>query len=315
MATSLTKKGLIAASDKVIVAARPALELISQFTTDFSADAVKPGTGVAVDVMTATAETFVKSTNNYTHTTGTIKNFIVPCNVRKKSTFSLDDIDCLEDETAHCWSKFGPVAGRAVAVELVKAVTGLLTRTARAAAYTLGGSTLANFTALRAYVEGKKAGVDDGIDPSTCVLLLEPTTYSALLAVLPDSVIGTGDVLRTGAIGQFLGFKAVFPAPTISTDGAAASDGKGKGFIVPENALAVVNRTVRPLKGIGGELLEFGEFTDEISGITLTQRVVAESGDGEVFWTSEGLFGAKLTAKDADGNATGAPGYYQIVVA
>ena len=77
MSTSLTKKGLIAASDKVIVAARPALEIISQFTADFSPEAVKPGTGVAVDVLTATAETFVKSTNNYAHATGTIKNFLV----------------------------------------------------------------------------------------------------------------------------------------------------------------------------------------------------------------------------------------------
>ena len=309
MSTSLTKKGIIAASDKVIVAARPALELISQFTTDFSVDAVKPGTGVAVDVMAATAETFVKTSANYTHATGTIKNFLVPCDVRKKSTFCLDDIDCLEDETAHCWAKFGPVAGRAVGVELVKAVTGKLTRTARAAAVTLAGSTLANFAALRAYIEGTAK-----IDPTTCVLLLEPNTYAALLAVLPQSVIGTGDVLRTGAIGQFLGFKAVFSAPTISTDGAAASDGKGKGFIVPENALAVVNRTVRPLKGVGGELLEYGEFTDEVSGITLSQRVVAASADGEVYWTSEGLFGAKLTATDTDGNSTGAPGFYQVVV-
>lgn len=310
MATSLTKKGLITAADKVIVSARPALELISQFTTDFSPEAVKPGTGVAVDVLSATAETFVKSSANYTHATGTIKNFVVPTTVRKKSTFSLDDLDCIEDETAHCWAKFGPVAGRAVGGEVVKAVTSLLTRTARANATTMSGTTLADFFKLTAYME-KTAK----IDPATCVLLLEPEYYSALCSVLNAGIVGDGSVVRGGVIGQALGFKAVFSAPTISTDSAAASDGKGKGFIVPENAIAVVNRVVRPAKGVNGNLIEYGEFTDEVSGITLSERVVVNADDGEIFWTSEGLFGAKLTATDADGNSTGAPGYYQVVVA
>ena len=308
MATSLTKKGLIAASDKVIVAARPALEIISQFTTDFSAEAVKPGTGVAVDVLAATAETFVKTSANYKHTTNTIKPVVVATDIRKKSTFSLDDLDCLEDETAHLWGKFGPAAGRAVAIDLVKSVTGKLTRTARTDAFTLAGSTLANFFDLRAKVEGKD------IDPATCVVLLEPTTYSVLCSVLNSGIVGDGSVVRGGIIGAALGFKAIYSAPTISTDGAAASDGKGKGFIVPENALAVVNRVVRPAKGEAGGLVEYGEFTDEISGITMTSRVVVDAGDGEIFWTTEGLFGSKLTKLDADGNATGAPGYYQIVV-
>jgi hypothetical protein len=124
MSTSLTKKGLVAASDKVIVAARPALEIISQFTTDFSDEAVKPGTGIAVDVLAATAETFEKGTANYTHATNTIKNFLVATDFRKKSTFSLDDLDCIEDETAHCWDKFGPASGRAVSTDLIKSVTG-----------------------------------------------------------------------------------------------------------------------------------------------------------------------------------------------
>ena len=310
MSTSLTKKGLIAASDKVIVAARPALEIISQFTTDFSDEAVKPGTGIAVDVLTATAETFDKDSANYGHATGTIKNFQVATDIRKKSTFALDDLDVLEDETAHCWSKFGPVSGRAVAVELIKSVTGKLTRTARDAAITLGGSTLADFLALSAYIEGTAK-----IDPSTCVLLLEPSTHKLLCSLLTASVVGDGGVIRGVAIGQALGFKAIYSAPTVNRDSAAASDGKGKGFIVPENALAIVNRVVKPLKGAVGDLIEYGEVTDELSGVTLTERVVVNPDDGEAFWTSEGLFGSKLTATDDNGNATGAPGFYQVVTA
>ena len=72
-----------------------------------------------------------------------------------------------------------------------------------------------------------------------------------------------------------------YAAPTISRDSAADSDGKGKGFIVPENALAVVNRVVKPAKGAVGGLVEYGEMTDEVSGITLTERVVVDAGRGE----------------------------------
>ena len=309
MPTSLTKKGLIAASDKILIAARPALEIVSQFTTDFSADAFKPGTGVAVDVLAATAENFDKDSANYGHATGTIKNVLVATDVRKKSTFTLDDVDCIEDETAHCWAQFAPVAGRAVAGELIKSVTGKLTRTARTGYHTLGGNTLADFFGIRSYVEKL------GIDPAYCVLLLEPTTYSTLCSVLNSGIVGDGSVVRGGIIGAALGFKAIYSAPTISTDSAAASDGKGKGFIVPDNAIAVVNRVVKPLKGEGGGLIDYGEFTDELSGITLTSRVVVDALKGECHWTAEGLFGSKLTKLDANGNATGAPGYYQIVVA
>ena len=309
MATSLTKKGIIAASDKVIVAARPALEIVSPFTTDFSDEAVKPGTGIAVDVIAATSEDWEKGSKNYTHATGTIKNFTVATDIRKKSTFALDDIDCLEDETAHCWSKFGPAAGRAVAGDIIKAVTGKLTYADRDAAVTLGGKALVDFFALKAYMEETAK-----IDPSTCVLLLRPTAYTELCAVLGANIVGDGSVVRGGIIGAALGFKSIYSAPTVSGLSAEGVT-KGVGFIVPENALAVVNRVVRPLKGVGGELLEYGEVTDEISGVTLSQRVVAKSGDGEVYWTSEGLFGSKLTKKNDKGEQTGAPGYYQIVVA
>ena len=309
MATSLTKRGLLAASDKLILAARPALEVIKDFTLDLSDDAVKPGTGVVVDVVTSTAENFVKATNNYKHATGTVKPVVVPVDIRKKSTFSLDDVDAIDDETSFLWDKFGPAAGRAVGGAIIQGVTGLLTRTAReTATHTLGGTTLADFFAMRAFIEKQ------GIDPSTVVALLEPTTYSNLCSVLNAGIVGDGSVVRGAIIGAALGFKSVYSAPTISTDSAAASDGKGKGFLVPENAIAIANRVVKPIKGVVGGTIEYGTFTDEVSGITLSERVVYDSGDGECFWTSEGLFGAKLTKLDASGNATGAPGYYQIVV-
>lgn len=309
MATSLTKKGILAASDKVIVAARPALEIVKNFTLDLSDDAVKKGTGVVVDVAVSSAEDFAKGTNNYKHATGTVTPVTVPVNIRKKSTFSLDDMDAIDDETSHLWDKFAPTAGRAVGSAIIGAVTSLLSYSSRMTnTHTLGGSTLKDFFALRAFMENQ------GIDPATVVALLAPTTYTDLCAVLNAGVVGDGSVVRGAIIGQALGLKAIYSAPTIS-NASAADATKGVGWLVPENALAIANRTVQPIKGKpGGETLEFGTFTDEVSGLNLTERVVYDSGDGECFWTSECLFGAKLTREINSGTPNGAPGIYQVLV-
>lgn len=313
MSTSLTKKGLITASDKYIIGARAPLEIIKNFTIDFSDEAVKPGTGVVVDVIKAAAETFDASSANYTHATNSSTPITVATTLRKKSTFELNDIDCIEDETAAALAGNAVASGRAVGAELVKAVTGLLNYTNRLAAVTLGGSTLGDFFALRGAVEAGVSGTWAGIDPATCVLLLEPTTYSTLCSVLNAGIVGDGSVVRGAVIGQALGFKAVYSAPTISTL-SAASTSKGKGFVVPENAIAVVNRVVRPAKGVAGNLVEYGETTDEVTGFTHTQRVVVDAAAGKVFWTTEALFGARLTHQLNSSVSNGAPQYLQIVV-
>lgn len=314
MATSLTKKGLITAADKYIIAARPALEIIKNFTTDFSTEAIKPGTGVVVDVVKATAETFVKGTANYKHSTNTTTPVTVATDIRKKSTFSLDDLDCIEDETASALAGNAVAAGRAVGKEIIKSVTGKLTYSAAQAQLTLGGYTLADFFALRGLVEKGVANSFDGMDSAACVLLLDSVTYSTLCSVLNASIVGDGSVMRGAIIGQALGFKAIYSAPTISL-ASAANANLGKGFIVPENAIAITNRVVKPLKGECAGLIEYGETTDEVSGIVMTQRVVYDAGDGEAFWTTECLFGSKLTREVSNNVANGAPGILQIKTA
>ena len=296
--SSLTKKGILAAADKAIIAARPALEIVKNFAIDFSADAVKPGTGVVVDVVKAVAEDFDEETANYGHATNTSTPVTVAANVRKKSTFSLSDLDAIEDETGAALEGDAIASGRAVGAELIKSVTGLLTDAkAESTALTLAGATLGDFFALRGAIEAA------GIDPAVCVMLLKPTQYSLLCSVLNAGIVGDGSVVRGGVIGAALGFKSVYSAPTIG--------GAGCGFVVPENALAVVNRVVKPIKGAVGGLIEYGEHVDEVSGLVTTHRVVYDALKGKAFWTHEGLMGAALTKS---GN-NGAPGFYKIATA
>lgn len=311
MGASLTKKGLKAAADKAIIAARPALEIVKNFTIDFSDEAVKPGTGVVVDVVKATAETFDKTSANYAHTTNTTTPVTVATDTRKKSTFELDDLDVLEDETGAALAGNAEASGRAVGSELVKSITGKLAYTAALAQYTLTGATLSDFFKTRAYVEKQ------GIDPAVCVMLLEPDTYTALCSVLNAGIVGDGSVVRGAIIGQALGFKAIYSAPTISLQSGESSGSavnKGVGFIVPENALAIVNRVVKPLKGTVGGLIEYGEHKDEVSGLVTTHRVIYDAATSTAYWTHEGLIGSKLTREVNSGTANGAPGFWQVVV-
>lgn len=319
MATSLTKKGLITAADKYIIGARPALEIIKNFTTDFSPEAVKPGTGIVVDVIKAAAEDFAKNTANYKHATNESTPITVATDIRKKSTFALDDIDCIEDETAQALAGNAVASGRAVGTEIIKSVMSKLTYSAALAQITLGGNTLGDFFALRGNVEAGVAGSWEGMDPADCVLLLDPVTYSTLCSVLNAGIVGDGSVVRGAIIGQALGFKAVYSAPNASSVSGAETSGtaptKGKGFVVPSGAIAVVNRVVKPLKGECAGLVEYGETTDEVSGITMTQRVVVDAGNGEAFWTTEALFGSRLTREVKSDVSNGAPGFLQVVVA
>ena len=148
------------------------------------------------------------------------------------------------------------------------------------------------------------------LDPAQCVLILEPVAYSNLLAVLPSYVVGTPDVVRSGMIGQFVGFKAVVCSPNCSKVSAATPASNGWGFIVPEGAIAVADRIVTPVKE-GGNLIEFGTIEDEATGFAFGQRVVVDADQGTCSWSVDCLFGAALSKQTSNG----APGYYQIISA
>lgn len=308
MATSLTKRGLIAASDKVIIAARPALEMVKLFTTDFSTDAAKPGQVVSCKVMSATAADFAKGTQNFVKGTNAIKYADIRLTKHKISSYQLDDLDVLDDELAPCFANFAPTSGAAIRKEIVKAIMGLLTYSSAAAQKTVTGTGLAKFAGIRALVEAEE------LEPSDCVLVLEPVTYAELITALPASVIGNGGVVNTGVVGALLGFKAVIEAPN-ATKASGASASKGIGFVVPSGAVGIAARYYAPIKGVGGELLDAGETTDDETGFVFGTRVVQNAADGEVTWSVNALFGAALMKQTIEGSPNGAPGYLQLVTA
>ena len=304
MATSVTSQGLVAGADKVILAARPYLEFIKLFSTNFAPTNSARYNAIAVNVLAASSEDFGVGAG-YTHPTNTIKPATVTLDAHRKSTFTIGDVDALKNELAPCWGEMGPKAGEAVGKYVVQQVMGLLTYSAATAQITQAThATLADFTALHAAAIGK------GLDPTQCVLILEPVAYSNLLAVLPQYVIGTADALRSGMIGAFLGFKAVVCSPNCSKVSAATPASNGFGFIVPEGAIATANRIVTPVME-GGNLLEFGTITDEATGFSFGTRVVVDADQGTCSWSVDCLFGKALSLQSTNG----APGFYQLITA
>ena len=304
MATSVTSQGLVAGADKVILAARPYLEFIKLFSTNFAALNSAQYNAVAVNVLASSSEDFGVGAG-YTHPTNTIKPATVTLSAHRKSTFTIGDVDAITNELAPCWAEMGPKAGEAIGKYVVQQVMGLLTYTAATAQIVQAThATLADFTALHA------AAISKGLDPTQCVLILEPVAYSNLLAVLPSYVIGTPDALRSGMIGQFLGYKAVVCSPNCSKLSAVTPASNGFGFIVPEGAIATANRIVTPVKE-GGNLIEFGTITDEATGFSFGQRVVVDADQGTCSWSVDCLFGKALSLQSSNG----APGFYQLITA
>ena len=304
MATSVTSQGLVAGADKVILSARPYLEFIKLFSTNFAAINSAQFNAVAVNVLASSSEDFGVGAG-YTHPTNTIKPATVTLSAHRKSTFTIGDVDAITNELAPCWAEMGPKAGEAIGKYVVQQVMSLLTYSAATAQITQAThSSLADFTALHA------AAIKKDLDPAQCVLILEPVTYSNLLAVLPQYVLGDAEAIRSGMIGRFLGFKAVVCAPNCSVVSAATPASNGFGFIVPEGAIATANRIVTPVRE-GGNLIEFGTITDEATGFSFGQRVVIDADQGTCSWSVDCLFGKALSLQTSNG----APGFYQLITA
>lgn len=304
MATSVTSQGLVAGADKVILSARPYLEFTKLFSTNFQAINAAKFSAVAVNVLASASEDFGVGAG-YTHPTNTIKPATVTLSAHRKSTFTIGDVDAVKNELSPVWSELAPKAGEAIGKYAVQTIMSLLTYTAATAQIIQAThSSLADFTALHA------AAVAKGLDPAQCVLILEPVTYSNLLAVLPQYVLGDAEAMRSGMIGRFLGFKAVVCSPNCSKVSAATPASNGFGFIVPEGAIAVANRIVAPVMA-GGNLLEFGTITDEATGFAFGTRVVVDADQGTCSWSVDCLFGAALSLQTSNG----APGFYQLITA
>ena len=289
MATSLTSPSLVFAADTAILAARKALAKAKYFTTDFSADAVQPGSTMKIPVFAATAETFDADNANYEHSTGSVTWASVTFGNHVKGTYEFTDRDFTLAPMGSFWKNAGDDAGRAIAASIMGTVGGLInktnipkTGTGTAANEVVFSVTKANLAGLR----DKCAAA--GIDPGQCALLLNPAQFAAALALLDANVYGGSEAIRNGVVEGLYGFAAVVECTTLTTTATEYL----LGAIIPKDGLAIAGRVV-PV-GSPSAYQEIGTTTDEDSGLVLGLRRHGNPATGSNFLNVEALFGAAI---------------------
>ena len=282
MASSLTSPQLVNAADKAIIAARHSLSTARLFATDFTADAVAPGTTLKVPLFSGTAASF-SAENDYENVDGSVTYASITFNQHPKSTFEFTDVDFTLVNGSRFWDNAGAAAGEAVADAIDSAICGLINKTNISAeqVLTTANISLKTIAALRANIETA------GAKAKKTILLLNPTNFAALLGCLTADVYGDKSAIAEGMIPNLLGFKAVVQA-NLSTD----SGEKLNGALIPADALAVAGRVVPVLSPNAYE--EVGTMTDEDSGLTLGLRRHGAAKTGSNFLNVEALFGAAL---------------------
>lgn len=305
MASSFTSPGLILASNQAIMEAQRAVALARLFSTDFSAELQGVGRTLSVPVFSGAATVFDEATNDYETTDGSIVPVKVSLDTVVKVTYSLSQQDLLELDRSSTARNCGIAGGRAIARKIEELIVGKLDCANRVAA-------VASFTVAKL---GKALAAAEraGIDPATCVVILDPDTYGELLDANTSNAAIQGDDIA-GSLGRKYGCKAIVSSAKVSAVSTAkvgdtAAVEKGVGFIVPDAAIAVAGRGIE--QAVDGLYQEYGTQSDEKSGLAVTAFVHGTPGKNRRFMNVAALLGAALTRTASNG----APGYLQLVKA
>lgn len=304
MATSFTSPGLILASNAAIMEAQRGIALAKLFSTDFSAELQGVGKTLAVPVFSGDATVFSDS-NDFETTDGSIIPVKVSLDTLVKVTYKVGQDDLLELDRSSTSRNCGVAGGRAIARKIEELIVGKLDCDGRVDAVT-------SFTAAKlgkALAAAEKAGVD----PATCVVILDPDTYGDLLDANVGNAAIQGDDIA-GSLGRKYGCKAIVSSAKVSNVSTAKSGGteavtKGVGFIVPDAAIAVAGRAIE--QAVDGLYSEYGTQTDEASGLAVTAFVHGTPGKNMRFMNVAALLGVALTRSSSNK----APGYLQLVKA
>lgn len=284
ISVGLNSPALKLASEKAIIASRKYIAKTREFATDFSAEAVAPMTTLAIPVYNGKqANDFDESTNNYGNTDGSTFFVEVKFEKHPKTTFSFSDKEFTEYNSSSVWTNAGKAAGEQVGKAIFSAVTGAVSATNMPATHTLSGSTM-----KKKIANLRKACADNNVDPTKCVVLLDPTNFGDLIGELDDDVYGGPEAIRDGIIRNLYGFKSVIEATEPFGDTSA------KGAIVPEDAIVIASKV---LPADSAAYTELGYEQDAESGLTLGYRRFTKPETGRSYATVECLFGVGVAHK------------------
>lgn len=272
---------LNAASESAIMAAHTNIAKLALFAHTFTELDGRPGESIAVPVydLSASGE-FSAGTNDYGTGANEVGGMLV--NLDKHLVKSIAITDKQLAFTGINWVK-----------DSAYALADRITRDINAYAMGLFNDTNVTLSATldvsskTAVANLYKIAADNDIPVDRAVVILGPTDFAKVLAMVDYNMIGSGDYIKTGVIERLFGFKA-FVCSTFLPSGV-------KGVIALDTCLGVCSKYLAPMTP--GAYPEAWPATDE-NGFTIGFRRFMNLNTGADLFACDALFGCKLLQKD-----------------
>lgn len=252
-------------SARVVEALKLTLPRLDGFCTNFTDEFAEPGD--TVNAPYVAPGTVSASFTSYL--TGTLdkKSVAVQLDNDVYVGYPVTEKDLMYFTPGH-WEKRADADAYAVAQKILTDASAVATGAKVTQSAVIGAATA--FT-LDTIASIRSTCVSKGIPPEQATLYLAPAYFTKALTLLTYSIVGTGDILTTGAINGLFGFKAVVEVPGLT---AAA------GFVAAPTAVVIASRAVPAVAQ--GIFLDRRYITDETSGLTLTLTTAGDVSDGKV---------------------------------
>ena len=272
---------LKAASESAVMAAHANIAKLSLFAHTFTELDGRPGESIAVPVYDLSSSgQFVAGTNDYGTGANEVGGMLVNLDQHLVKSIAITDKQLAF--TGINWVK-----------DSAYALADRITRDVNAYAMGLFNTTNVTLTATldvsskTAVASLYKTAADNDIPVDRAVVILGPTDFAKVLAMVDYNMIGSGDYIKTGVVENLFGFKA-FVCSTFLPSGV-------KGVIALDSALGICSKYLSPMTA--GAYPEAWSATDE-NGFTIGFRRFMNLNTGADIFACDALFGCKLLQKD-----------------
>lgn len=310
--SSLVSPALRFAANEIIMSLRKEITPVTQFTTNFTAEAVTKGTTLLVPIVYDTeAGEFNRESNNYLTPNGSLMYAPMTFDMHVKHSFGFTANDFnLVNGTAF-WSKTAESSTRAVSRKIANTVFGLITPSNIPTSGTYkwditdkDGNVIGSegvpleFGAWNEKVVGTgtftkgiaaqlRAACDAAdIAAGDTILALNPVKFAELLDTLDAQLYGGPEAIRSGIIPNLYGYKAVVEVNEMPNAGNQI------GALIPATSIAVAARILPVLNPKLYD--EVGVTTDEKSGLAVQLRRAGNVATDDSVGTVECLLSARL---------------------
>ena len=272
---------LKAASESAVMAAHANIAKLSLFAHTFTELDGRPGESIAVPVYDLSSSgQFVAGNNDYGTGANEVGGMLVNLDQHLVKSIAITDKQLAF--TGINWVKDSAYAlADRITRDVNKYAMGLFNDTNVTLTATLDVSSKTAVASLY------KTATDNDIPVDRAVVILGPTDFAKVLAMVDYNMIGSGDYIKTGIINNLFGFKA-FVCSTFLPSGV-------KGVIAIDSSLGVCSKYLAPMTE--GAYPEAWSATDE-NGFTIGFRRFMNLNTGADIFACDSLFGCRLLQKD-----------------